>query len=344
MLVTEDLSLEYLYGAKALSDVSFEIASGEHVAVLGGAEAGKTSLLKAIAGLYPVSSGKISIDGKDVTEAKIKDREILFVYDDGGLFNRRTVRYNLIFPQKVRKVPKAEREIRAVDAADGFGLGGFEEEYVFRLYETEKVRLALARTALRKSSLVMIDDVFAMLPSAQRGKLFRELFPRIAEINSSLLFATSSVTEAFSVGKRVIFLRYGRVEQIGSPEELIGDPASVNVDAYVNVYRNFTEAPVTLTADGAKLNFGGYEINVSCPGYKSDRVIISYVPEPAEDGEPFEAVSRTFDGKGFVYLNADGIKFPADESPPAGIKVRPRKSDLRIFSVTDEKRLTFRID
>lgn len=344
MLVTEDLSLEYLYGAKALCDVSFEIASGEHVAVLGSAEAGKTSLLKAIAGLYPVSSGKVFIDGKDVTEAKIKDRDILFVYDDGGLFNRRTVRYNLIFPQKVRKVPKAEREIRAVDAADGFGLGGFEEEYVFRLYETEKVRLALARTALRSSPLVMVDDVFAMLPSAQRGKLFRELFPRIAEINSSLLFATSSVTEAFSVGKRVIFLRYGRVEQIGTPEELIGDPASVNVDAYVNVDRNFTEAPVTHTADGAKLNFGGYEINVSCPGYKSDRVILSYVPEPAEDGEPFEAVSRTFDGNGFVYLNADGIKFPADESPPAGIKVRPRKSDLRIFSVTDEKRLTFRID
>ena len=344
MLVTEDLSLEYLYGAKALSDVSFEIASGEHVAVLGGAEAGKTSLLKAIAGLYPVSSGKISIDGKDVTEAKIKDRDILFVYDDGGLFNRRTVRYNLIFPQKVRKVPKAEREIRAVDAADGFGLGGFEEEYVFRLYETEKVRLALARTALRKAPLVMIDDVFGMLPSAQRGKLFRELFPRVAEISSSLLFATTSVTEAFSVGKRVIFMRYGNIEQIGTPEELIDAPASVNVDAYVNVDRNFTEAPVTHTADGAKLNFGGYEINISCPGYKSDRVIISYVPEPAEDGEPFEAVSRAFDGNGFVYLNADGIKFPSVETPPAGIKVRPRKSDLRIFSVTDEKRLTFRID
>ena len=313
MLVTEDLSLEYLYGAKALCDVSFEIASGEHVAVLGGAEAGKTSLLKAIAGLYPVSSGKIFIDGKDVTEAKIKDRDILFVYDDGGLFNRRTVRYNLVYPQKVRKVPNEEREKLAMDASDEFGLRGFEEEYVFRLYETEKVRLALARTALRKAPLVM------------------------------LLFATTSVTEAFSVGKRVIFMRYGNIEQIGTPEELIDDPASVNVDAYVNVYRNFTEAPVTLTADGAKLNFGGYEINVSCPGYKSDRVILSYVPEPAEDGEPFEAVSRTFDGNGFVYLNADGIKFPADESPPAGIKVRPRKSDLRIFSQTDEKRLTFRI-
>ena len=328
MLVTEDLSLEYLYGAKALCDVSFEIASGEHVAVLGGAEAGKTSLLKAIAGLYPVSSGKIFIDGKDVTEAKIKDRDILFVYDDGGLFNRRTVRYNLIFPQKVRKVPKNEREIRAVDAADEFGLRGFEEEYVFRLYETEKVRLALARTALRKAPLVMIDDVFGMLPSAQRGKLFRELFPRVAEISSSLLFATTSVTEAFSVGKRVIFMRYGNIEQIGTPEELIDDPA---------------EAPITHNDDGTRLNFGGYDIEILSRNYVADGVIVSYVLEASDDGEPFEAISRMFDGNGFVYVNAVGTKLFAGETPPHGIKVRPRKSDLRIFSQTDEKRLTFRI-
>ena len=343
MLVTEDLSLEYLYGAKALCDVSFEIASGEHVAVLGGAEAGKTSLLKAIAGLYPVSSGKIFIDGKDVTEAKIKDRDILFVYDDGGLFNRRTVRYNLVYPQKVRKVPKEEREKLALDASDEFGLRGFEEEYVFRLYETEKVRLALARTALRKSSLVMIDDVFAMLPSAQRGKLFRELFPRVAEISSSLLFATTSVTEAFSVGKRVIFMRYGNIEQIGTPEELIDDPATVNVDVYVNANRNFSEAPITHNDDGTRLNFGGYDIEILSRNYVADGVIVSYVLEASDDGEPFEAISRMFDGNGFVYVNAVGTKLFAGETPPHGIKVRPRKSDLRIFSQTDEKRLTFRI-
>ena len=342
MLKTENLCLEYLYGAKAVRDVSFEIASGEHVAVLGGAEAGKTSLLKAIAGLYPINSGKIYLDGKEISAAKIKDRDLMFVYDDGGLFGARSVRYNLIYPQKIRKIPKEEREKRALDASDAFGLEGFEEEYVYRLYETEKIRLALARTALREASLVMIDDVFAMSPSSRRASLFRELAPRMAEIRSSLLFATASVEEAFSIGDRVIFMCYGRVEQTGTPSELIYEPATLNVDKYVNPLRNFAEAPVERTAEGGKLSFGGYELEFDCPGYVLNAVTLSYELVPSASGEPFVAVSRIFDGNGFVYFNKDGRAFSSENSP-GGIKVAPRIDNLRVFSLADEKRLTFRI-
>ncbi len=342
MLSVDRFSLEYLYGAKAVDNVSLEIGSGEHVALLGSGEAGKTSLLKGIAGLYPASGGSVTIDGKDVTNASIKERDLQFVYDDGGLFKYRTVHYNLTYPLRIRKVPGNDARREAYDAADKFGLGAFEEEYVYRLYETEKVKLALARTSLRNASVVLIDDIFGMLPSCRRECVFLEMLPHITGIESSVLFATDSVKEAFSVGERVAFLRYGKIEQFASPDELLTDPATAGVDKYVNSARNFAEVPVVKTETGFKFNFGGYEMVAECDRLTADFVIVSYELKEDCTGERFESRARFFDGNGYIHFNASGVKLRLSDTG-SGFTVRPRVEDLRVFSPTDEKRLTFRI-
>lgn len=231
-LIIEKLNVKYTYGALAVSNLSFEARVGEPVAILGGSEAGKTSLLKYIAGLENRGSGKILLNGKDISDAKPKGRNVCFVAADGMFFNGRSVYYNLYYPLKIRKTEKATAENLIFNALRKVGLeGSVSKKKIKKLSNTEKFKVALARCFLRDADVCLIDNPLGELNLTER----RENFTILAELlrekarDSIVIFATDSGEECEALQYKTVYLNYGIPLQYGYISEIKNNPCSLTV-------------------------------------------------------------------------------------------------------------------
>jgi multiple sugar transport system ATP-binding protein len=340
-LKLEALTQKYLYGATALSSLSLECAEGEKIAVLAGEEGGKTSLLKCIAGLYPATEGRIFIDGKDVTFAKIKDRGVMLVHSDGGLIKRMSLRKNLELPLKIRKLPKEQRKLLVEKVASDFGIAPVLDDFAYKLFPEDRLRAALARTAIRQSPVVLIDDIFALVPSGRRKAMFVELLPKLRALRrSAVLFATSSAEEAMSAGDRVLVLHFGMPQQMGTPREVKDSPATLVVDRWFNPYKNRMEAEVETDADGVFVRLLNKRYPVSVPyGNVGKKVICSFCCR-AEEGGALPISDYFYDGD-TLWVRCGGLFAKADGHYPArGYKITIEETSIQLFGADSEKRLT----
>ena len=312
MLKVENLTKQYFYGQKAIDNLTFEINKGEVVAVVGASESGKTSLLKCIAGLYSLEEGKIYIDGKDVSEAKIKERDVKFLYSDSGygIFKRRTVKHNIGYPLKVRKVKKDVRVQKVEEVAEKYDIKSLLNDYGYMLYEDDILRVIFARKDIRNASVTLIDDVFKIVKSEDRAKLFNELHGHIRDENSAVLFATTSIDEAFSVADRVIILNYGKCQQVATAEELKSNPKTLTVEKLVNPYRTIIE---------------------------SEEVITTYDLEENELGEEYGVVSHTYERGKYVVVTELGIITTGVLKNSYKLRVKPNSE--RYFNPISEERI-----
>lgn len=334
MLEIINLTQTYFYGATALNDISFKVGDDEKIAVLSKSGGGKTSLLKCIAGLFPASSGKIVLDGKDITELKIKDRNVRLIYDDGGIIRKRTVKFNLEYPLKLRKYNKNDRFIKAYNTAKDFGLEPFYKEYAFRLFEPEIIALALARTTLRDCSLTLIDNLFALVNGLERNELFRKYLPLLKNIKGSVIFATDSLEEALSFGDKVLVLDGGYLQQFASPNALINNSQSFSVEKIVN----FNKVSIIVKVENGMVEIDGIKISISETDV--EEVIVSYHLKKDGCGKSFNLSYKEYLGNGlYNYVSDLGeglIAHSIDENTTASIDV----SSIRVFNRVSEKLLT----
>lgn len=235
-LVINKLVQTYTYGCTGVQELSMECAQGESVAVLAGREGGKTSLLKCIAGLYPASSGEILICGADVTNKPVKDRNVLLVHEDGGLFKFRTVFYNLAFPLIIRKVAKEAIKEKILSVASELGFQGLLYDKINTLTGGEKLKVMFARALLRQASVYLFDDIFKVAEPEDRQKLFSELLPLIKRLDGAVVFATSSADEAMSVAKNITILNYGYTVDEGSAEQIRTSPRCLTSYKFLHSY------------------------------------------------------------------------------------------------------------
>jgi len=251
LLTIENITVKYNYGATAVTDFCMSTENGVTV-VLGGSESGKTSLFKGIAGLAPTVGGKIEINGKDITDAKTKARNVCLIYEDGCFFERRSVFYNIEYPLMIRKIDKQKRKEMVEEAAEVTGLSGYLGFTARKLPPKERVLLSLARVYHRQADLFLFDD-----PLKALGEKREELFPFLKSFMEEkakgrvVLYGTSSGKECFSVGKECILLNYGITVQSGTAEGIAQKPRSAEAVRLLNPEVTLYDGKII--GDGGKL-------------------------------------------------------------------------------------------
>ena len=221
----------------ALSDVSLTVPGGELVALLGPSGGGKTSLLRIIAGLEAPDAGSILFYGEDATGRDAKERGVGFVFQHYALFRRMTVFENVAFGLRVkaRAERPGEEEIRRRVTAllTLVGVDWLHDRRPAELSGGQRQRVALARALAVEPKLLLLDEPFGSLDAKVRLELRRWLRRLHDEIRLTSVFVTHDQEEAFEVADRVVLLNAGRIEQIGTPRELIEEPASDFVRDFV---------------------------------------------------------------------------------------------------------------
>jgi sulfate transport system ATP-binding protein len=215
---------------QALRDVSLEIGSGELVALLGPSGCGKTTLLRIIAGLETPDAGSILFSGQDTTDVHVRERQVGFVFQHYALFRHMTVFENVAFGLRVkpRGVRPDEAQIRSkvMDLLNRVQLEGLADRFPSQLSGGQRQRIALARALAVEPRVLLLDEPFGALDAKVRKELRRWLRRLHDELQVTSVFVTHDQEEALEVADRVVLMNQGRIEQVGSPEQVWAQPAS----------------------------------------------------------------------------------------------------------------------
>ena len=225
MLEVRDICKNYS-GKPLLQGVSFCVGAGETVCLLGPSGSGKSTLLRIIAGLELPEAGVVLWDGQDMAGIPVHRRNFGLMFQDYALLPHRSVAENVGFGLRMHAYPRAEIQLRVADALDKVNMTAFARRKVTDLSGGEQQRVALARALAPRPRLVMLDEPLGALDRTLREQLIEELHHLLQTTGIPAIYVTHDQEEAFALADRLVMLHDGRVEQIGSPAEVYGRPAS----------------------------------------------------------------------------------------------------------------------
>ncbi|MEU4170154.1 ABC transporter ATP-binding protein [Streptomyces sp. NPDC026665] len=257
----------------AVAGVDLEIADGEFFSMLGPSGSGKTTVLRMIAGFESPTEGRIELAGQEVTGLAPFERDVHTVFQDYALFPHMTVEENVAYGLKVRKVPKAERLVRARKALADVRLEGFGRRRPGRLSGGQRQRVALARALVGRPSVLLLDEPLGALDLKLREQMQVELKAIQREVGITFVFVTHDQEEALTMSDRVAVFHQGRIEQVGTPAEIYERPATAFVAGFVGT-SNLLDGQSAQQIVGAP---GTYSI-------RPEKIRV--LAEPAESAEP----------------------------------------------------------
>ncbi|WP_096185986.1 quaternary amine ABC transporter ATP-binding protein [Evansella halocellulosilytica] len=220
-------------------DVSFDVKEGELFVIMGLSGSGKSTLIRCLNFLNKPTTGSIFVDGEDISKynsaqlKKFRQNKIAMVFQHFGLFNHRTVLGNVEYGLEIRGVPKNEREKIAKKNLDIVGLKGWEDKYPDELSGGMQQRVGLARALANDPDILLMDEPFSALDPLIRREMQMELLDIQERLQKPIIFITHDVNEAFKLGDRVAVMKDGQIEQIGTPDEILNDPASDYIDEFI---------------------------------------------------------------------------------------------------------------
>ena len=220
---------------RVLHEVDLKIEPGEFVSLLGPSGCGKTTALRVLAGLERASSGSVMLGGKDVSSTPTNKRDIGMVFQSYSLFPHLDVAANTAFGLRRRGIGKADAHARAKDALALVGLSHLAERYPHQLSGGQQQRVALARAIVTEPRVLLLDEPLSALDAKVRVQLRDEIRRIQLRLGITTVFVTHDQEEALAVSDRIAVMNDGRIEQIGTPEELYLHPATANVASFVGV-------------------------------------------------------------------------------------------------------------
>ena len=220
-------------GFVAVDEMSLTIADQEFVVFLGPSGCGKTTTMRMIAGLEEATAGDILIDGKRVNDLDPKDRDIAMVFQSYALYPNMNVFENIRFPLKVRKVPEVEHADRVRRAADMVELGPFMGRKPSELSGGQRQRVALARAIVRQPSVFLMDEPLSNLDAKLRVSTRAQIKNLSHELKVTTIYVTHDQIEAMTLADRVVVMRAGQVQQVGTPTQIYDCPANTFVAGFI---------------------------------------------------------------------------------------------------------------
>ena len=331
---------------KVLDDVSLELDGGELLVLLGPSGCGKSTLLRIIAGLEEADSGQVYITDRRVDNLQPRHRNVALVFQNYSLYPHMTVAANLAFPLKVSGVPRAERQERVAAVAEMLGLAGRLNDRPAQLSGGQRQRVALGRAIIRKPTIFLLDEPLSNLDSDLRVKMRQEIVRLQKRLERTMVHVTHDQSEALTMADRIALLHNGRLQQVGTPEELYREPRNRTVAEFIGQPKiNMIEA---VLYEGLTRPFG---INWP-PGMEmSDfKVVIGIRPDaiiPASDGE-FLAEVTSCEYLGETYqatllfqeeynLTVSGLRQALKVGQP--IKFSVDKENVLFFDTVTEERV-----
>ena len=216
-----------------LKDISLEVAEGEFVVFVGPSGCGKSTLLRVIAGLEDATSGEVSIGGRQVNHTPPSKRGIAMVFQSYALYPHLNVRGNMTLALKQERQPKAVIEDRVAKAAQMLNLDPYLDRYPSELSGGQRQRVAIGRAIVREPELFLFDEPLSNLDAALRMNTRIEIANLHRQLGAAMIYVTHDQTEAMTLADKIVVLRDGRVEQVGSPMELYNNPANQFVAGFL---------------------------------------------------------------------------------------------------------------
>ena len=219
--------------APTVKDLDLDIADGEFLVLVGPSGCGKSTTLRALAGLEPTSSGRITIDGKDVTNLEPGDRDIAMVFQNYALYPHLTVEENMGFALKLAKLPKAEIKAKVHEAAETLGLTEYLKRKPKDLSGGQRQRVAMGRAIVREPKAFLMDEPLSNLDAKLRVQTRAELASLQQRLGTTTVYVTHDQVEAMTMGDRVAVLKDGELQQVAPPRELYDAPANEFVAGFI---------------------------------------------------------------------------------------------------------------
>ena len=301
------LVLEHLdkrFGGLHVTDgVSLGVGRSEIVALLGPSGSGKTTVLRLVAGFETPDSGRIVVEGEDVTRLPPESRRFGMVFQHYALFPHLTAGENVAFGLESQKTPREEIRRRVAEALAAVGLEGFEPRRTGEISGGQQQRVAVARALAPRPRVLLLDEPFSNLDPTLRERTRRELKRIIRQVGITTLFVTHEQEEAFELGDRVAVLNSGRLEQVGTPEELYESPATRFVATFIG-RSSVLPARWDAASELARLPAGPAwrASGVGIPdGTEADLVVrpetLKFVAGPSADALAGEVAGRRYAGR-----------------------------------------------
>ena len=232
----------------ALEEVNLTIENGEYVTILGPSGCGKTTLIKIIAGIWPPSSGQVLVDGRDITRARLEERDLGYVFQSIMLFPNMTVNDNAGYSPRVQGEDKEKIETRSREALELVGMLQQKGFYPNMLSGGAQQKASLARVLASKAKLLLLDEPLSALDARVRVDLRYELRRLVKSLGLTAIHVTHDQEEAMSVADRVVVMRKGRIVEVGEPRQLYDRPGNLFTANFVG-QSNFLEGTVRSLGD-----------------------------------------------------------------------------------------------
>lgn len=243
LLVTEE-------GVVAVQEFNLDIADKEFIVLVGPSGCGKSTTLRMIAGLEEISSGDLYIDDKRVNDVAAKERDIAMVFQSYALYPHMTVFENMAYPLKLKKIDKATIEKTVHEAAEILGITEYLDRKPKALSGGQRQRVAIGRAIVRSPKVLLMDEPLSNLDAKLRNQMRAEIIKLRKRINTTFIYVTHDQTEAMTLGDRIVIMKDGVIQQVGTPQEVFDHPANLFVAGFIGMPRMNQFDAELIKADG----------------------------------------------------------------------------------------------
>ena len=330
-------------GSFLLQDISLDVDEGEYFIILGPTGAGKTVLLEAIAGLYPILSGTVSVDGKEITRLKPEKRGIAMVYQEQVLFPHLSVEDNIAFGLRAMKCPRREIRPRVQGIAEVLGVTELLQRDPTTMSGGEKQKVALARALVTEPAVLLLDEPLSALDPETRERTQQELVEVHRRLKVTIIHVTHDFEEAIALGHRVAVLNEGRIAQIGTPEDVLRRPNSEFVANFALSRNVFSGVIEEGDDDYVQVDIGDVRL-ATLTGLRG-RVHLSLRPEDIFiSREPLKSTARNcFEGAVTSIFDKGAVLYVTVDVPPAFVCLVTRQAFEELdFTKEDKVWITFK--